>query len=164
MVVEPDSPLATMLAAGEAADAAAFAACAAPDVILHSPITTSFVFRGRQQLQDLMEDVFAVLGDLRYDGDEGTATSRTVHGFATLNGMEVHEVAIVTLDDRGLVTDMELFIRPMPALVGLAAVLGPRVARRRGRVRGAATRALLAPLALATRKGESLGARLARPR
>jgi hypothetical protein len=164
VVVEPDSPLAAMRAAGEAGDAAAFAACAAPDVVLRSPITTSFVFRGRDQLRDLMEDVFAVLDDLRYDGDEGNATSRTIHGYATLEGMEVHEVAIVALDDEGLVTEMELFIRPMAALVSLAARLGPRVAQRRSPSRARAVRALLAPLAFATRKGEGLGARLARPR
>jgi hypothetical protein len=163
MRVDPDSPLAAMRAAGEAGDAAAFAACAAPDVVVRSPITTSFAFRGRDQLRALMEDVFSVFDDLRYDGDEGSATSRTIHGFARLNGMEVHEAAIVTLDDGGLITEMELFIRPMPALVNLAAVLGPRVARRRGRARSVAVRALLAPLALATRKGEGIGARLARP-
>jgi hypothetical protein len=161
--LDPDSPLAAMRAAGEAGDAAAFAGCAAPDVVLRSPITTSFTFRGREQLQALMGDVFAVLDDLRYDGDEGTATSRTIHGRATLRGMEVHEVALITLDGQGLVTEFELFIRPMPALVNLAAALGPRVARRRSGPRAVAVRALLGPLALATRKGESVGARLARP-
>jgi hypothetical protein len=58
---------------------------------------------------------------------------------------------------------MELFIRPMAALVNLAAILGPRVARRRSPARARAVRAMLAPLAFATRKGEGVGSRLARP-
>jgi hypothetical protein len=82
---------------------------------------------------------------------------------ARVGGQELVKAVLVTLDDDGLVTELELFVRPLQGLTTLAAALGPRVARRRSRLRAAAVGALIRPLAFMTRRGERLGAGLARP-
>jgi hypothetical protein len=163
LALETDTPTEALRAAAEAHDAAAFVETLAPDVVLRSPITTSFAFHGRAQLQPLMEDVFSVVSDIRYTADVGDDRHRVLRAEARVGGQQIVESVIVTLDDDGLVSELELFVRPMPGLVALAAALGPRLARRRGRPRAAAVRAMIGPLAFMTGRGERLAAKLARP-
>jgi hypothetical protein len=73
------------------------------------------------------------------------------------------EAMLVTLDEEGRITHMQLFVRPLPGLTALAAALGPRVARRRSRLRALAVRLMITPLAFMTRRGEGVGSRLAAP-
>lgn len=161
--IDTDTPTAAYRAAVEAGDLAALRACLAPAATLKSPITDSFEFEGRDQIADVMEDVFAVVGERRFDADTGDARERVLHGAGVVGGVAIDEVLRISLDDAGLITRIELFVRPLPGLVTLAAELGPRVARRGSPARGRAVRAMLAPLAFATRSGEKIGARLARP-
>jgi hypothetical protein len=163
MLLETDTPTAALRAAAERHDADAFIAALAPDVVLRSPITMSFAFQGHAQLRPLMEDVFSVVSDIRYTADVGDDRHRVLRAEARVGGQQIVESVVVTLDDDGLVSELELFVRPMPGLVALAAALGPRLARRRGRVRAAAVRAMIGPLAVMTGRGERLAAKLARP-
>jgi hypothetical protein len=163
MDFDPGSPIEPFVAAAQAHDVAGLVALTSPDVVLRSPITTGFVFRGHDQLTTLMEDVWAVLPDQRYTGETGNARTRVLQAQATIDGLELHEMILIEVDDAGLVESMELFMRPMPAVVALAAALGPRVARRRSPARGAAASAMFKPLAVAMRRGEGVGVRLARP-
>ncbi len=164
MIIESDSPTAAFVRAAQAHEVPAVVALTSPDVVLRSPITTSFVFQGHAQLSQLLADVFEVLADQRYTGDVGDSRSRAIRATATIHGMELNEIILAEVDDAGLVCSMELFMRPMPAVVALASELGPRMARRRGRLPGLAATAMLKPLAAAVRRGEGTGARLARPR
>jgi hypothetical protein len=93
-------------------------------------------------------------------GDDRT---RVLKGAGRVGGVEIQEVFLMTLDDDGLITRIELFVRPLPGLTALAAALGPRIAGRRSRARGVAVAAMIRPLAFMTRHGEGVGARLARP-
>ena len=164
VIIHDDAPSAAFVRASQAHDVPALMACTTPDVVLRSPITGSFAFRGREQVAAVMEDVYAVLADAVYDGDVGDGRTRALRGTATIGGLEVHEIVLLELDHEGLVESMEIFMRPMPALLAVAAALGPRVAARNGRARALATRMMIAPLAFATRHGERVGSSLARPR
>jgi hypothetical protein len=161
--LDPASPIADFVAAAQAHDVPGLVARTTPDVVLRSPITTGFVFRGHEQLTTLMEDVYAALPGQRYTGETGDQRTRTLRATARIDGMELHELILIELDEAGLVESMELFARPMPAVVALAAALGPRVARRRSPARGVAASAMFKPLAVAMRRGEGVGVRLARP-
>jgi ketosteroid isomerase-like protein len=161
--IDTDTPTAAYRAAVEAGDLAALRACVAPDVTVKSPITDSFEFHGRDQFVALMEDVVAVIDERRFLADVGDAHHRVLKGAGRVRGVAIDEALFVTLDDDGLITRVELFVRPLPGLTTLAAALGPRVARRRSRARGVAVTAMISPLAFMTRSGEKLGARLARP-
>lgn len=161
--IDSDTPLAAYRAASEAGDVDAVMACISPDVTLKSPITDSFAFHGHEQFRVLMEDVFAVIEDRRYVADVGDERMRVLKGTGRVGKVRIEEAFLVTLDDAGLIERVELFVRPLPGLTALAAALGPRVARRRGRGRAIAVAAMIKPLAFMTRSGEGLGARLARP-
>jgi hypothetical protein len=158
-----DSPLAAYRAAAESHDVPAMLACIAADATLVSPITDAFAFRGRGQLSALFEDVFAVMQDVRYVADVGDARTRVLTLEARVGRQRIDEAMLVTLDDAGLIVHMQVFIRPLPGLTALAAALGPRVAARRSRTRALAVRAMIAPLAFLTRRGEGTASRLAAP-
>lgn len=157
------TPTAAYRAAVEAGDVDAVVACMAPDVVLSSPITDRFAFHGHAQLRPLMEDVFAVVQDRRNHADVGDDRTRLLRASGRVGKTAIEEALMITLDDDGLITRIDLFVRPMPGLTALAAALGPRVAGRRGRARGLLVRAMIAPLAFMTRSGEGIGSTLARP-
>jgi hypothetical protein len=162
-MIEPKAPTATFRAAMLARDVPGVLAATTPDVVLKSPITDRFSFRGHRQLAELMADVFVVIEDLHYTDDVGDARTRALTATGRVGDAALEESVLVRLDEAGLIEELTLFVRPMPALVALAAELGPRVARRRSRGRGAVVTAMMKPLAFVTRSGEGLGARLARP-
>ncbi|HST41285.1 MAG TPA: nuclear transport factor 2 family protein [Conexibacter sp.] len=157
------SPLAAYRAAFEAGDVAGLRACLAPDATLKSPITDDFEFAGRDQIAAVMEEVVAVVSQRRFHAEIGDGRGRVLKGSGVVGGVAIDESIHFRLDAAGLIERIELYVRPMPGLVTLAAVLGPRIAGRASPARGAAVRVMLAPLAFMTRRGEKLGARLARP-
>lgn len=162
-MIEPSAPTAAFRAAMLAHDVPGLIATTTPDVVLHSPITDRLAFRGQAQLAALMAEVFEVIEEIRYVDDVGDARTRALTATARVGGVALEESVLVRLDAAGLVQEMTLFVRPMPALVTLAAALGPRLARRRGRVQGAVVTALTKPLALLVRGGERVAVGLSRP-
>jgi beta-glucosidase-like glycosyl hydrolase len=158
-----DSPLAAYRAAAEAQDTAAMLACMRADVVLRSPITDRFAFSGQGQMRDLLEDVHAVVAGVTYTADAGDDRTRILTLSARVGRQRLDEAVLVTLDDDGLIATMQLFVRPLPGLTAIAAALGPRVARRRGRIRALAVRAMIAPLAFMAARGEGVASKLASP-
>ena len=126
--------LAALRTAGESGDADALAEFLAPDVVFHSPMTARVRFEGRQEVTELHRDIFAVLDDLTTTepiaaGDTGSFAFR-----ARVRGVELEAMNSVRCDEQGQIVDYTVFIRPLPALATLFAVLPPRVStRRRGR-------------------------------
>src|SRR5690349_15650684 len=149
-----DSPLAAYRAAYLAEDLDALLATMRPDVVLRSPITDAFAFRGHDQMRALMEDVHAAVSDTVYDLDVGDDRMRVLRLSARVGRQPIEETLVVELDDDGLIATMELFVRPMPGVTALAAALGPRVARRRSRLRALLVRLMIGPLHFMTRSGE----------
>jgi hypothetical protein len=160
---EPSTATARFCAAMEAGDAAGAVEPLAPDVVLHSPITLGVEFRGRDQLRELFEDVHSVVSDIRYSEEVGDGGVRVIVGEGRVARERLHETVLVRLDDAGLIRELTLYIRPLPGLAALAAALGPRVARRRGRTRAVAAAALMLPMATAIRAGERSAVRLVTP-
>jgi hypothetical protein len=158
-----DSPLAAYRAAAEAQDTEAMLACLREDVVLRSPITLRFAFRGKAQLRPLLDDVNAVIGKAAYRADTGDDRTRVLVLDGEVRGQRFTELVLVELDEDGLIATMELALRPMPGLLAMAAALGPRVARRRGRARALAVRAMIGPLAFVATRGEGVASRLASP-
>lgn len=158
-----DTPLAAYRAAAQAQDTDAMLACMRDDVVLRSPITARFAFHGKDQMRALLEDVHATVAPPSFRADTGDDRTRLLLIDSRVGREEITEAMVVTLDDDGLIASMELAVRPMPGLLALAAALGPRVARRRSRVRSVAVRALIAPLAFAATRGEGVASTLASP-
>ena len=93
-------------------------------------------------------------------GDDHTRAMKLV---GRIGKQRFAETLLFTLDDDGLIAEIEIFVRPMPGLLTMAAALGPRVARRRGRMRALAVRLMMGPLAAtaARRRAGRLEARRA---
>lgn len=98
-----------------------------------SPITEQFTFRGRQQVHTLLDVALSVIDDITYT--DQVAEGRTVALFyeARIGATRVHEAQRLRLDADGLITEITLFVRPLPALTLLMKRLGPQLARRNGR-------------------------------
>jgi hypothetical protein len=144
----------------EGRDRGGLAAALAPDVVLHSPIASSFRFEGREEVAALLGIVSEVFEDLTYLDEFGTESVHSLVFRARVHGQELEGTDILQLDD-GLVREMRVFIRPLPGLVALAAALAPRLARRSGRARSLAVAGLVRPLAVMSRLGDGRASTLA---
>jgi hypothetical protein len=143
-------------------DVEAFVACLSPEIVVHSPITDSAHFEGLEEVRRLMTAVFATFEDVRYFEDFGDDRTRFLAARARVNGVPGEEAFLVRLDDAARISDITIFIRPLPALTSVVAMLGPELARIQGPRRGAtALAAMSKPLAFLTRTGDKLGTRLA---
>lgn len=105
----------------------------APRCELVSPPTDQFRFRGRGEIGQLLDAVFEVVSDFRYERDlrgdgEAFLTSR-----ARVGDVEIHEFQHLELDRDGAIARITLAVRPLPALTALTRALGPALTRRQGR-------------------------------
>ncbi|MEV4178530.1 nuclear transport factor 2 family protein [Nonomuraea sp. NPDC049709] len=150
-----DSPALAYRRAGEAHDLDALMATLADDVVFHSPLSAGAEFRGKEQARELFSVVLDVLSDMRYLTDVGDERTRALTATARLGRMELHEAAVLEMGEDGLIKELTIWIRPLPALTTMMAALGPGLARATGRpalalLVGAAVK----PLAAMTRFGD----------
>jgi SnoaL-like protein len=145
----------------EAGDLHGVAEALAPDVVLHSPITSSFRFVGRDEVTALLGIVRKALEDLHYLEEFGEGRIHVLVFQARVNGQRLEGTDILRLDKQGRVREFKVFIRPLPGLTALAAALAPRLARETGRARSAAVAGMVRPIAAITRLGDVPGSRLA---
>ena len=132
--------------AGEAGDADAAAACLHPEVEFVSPLTDRFRFRGVPQVHDLLRVVHRVVDDLRCTTTTTADASGDLHVLVftgRVGGVDLEEAQFLRVQD-GLLREITLFVRPVPAATALMRALGPPLARSGGR------RGLARALGLAT--------------
>jgi hypothetical protein len=144
----------------EARDLDAIVESLAPDVVINSPISRRISFRGREEARRLFEIVLDLLGETRYTQELVDGDVRVVVLHARLAGRELHEVQLMRLDGEGRVKELTLFMRPLPGITALAAALGPRLARRKGRLAAALVAGYARPLAVVTEIGDRISTRL----
>jgi hypothetical protein len=142
-------------AAGEHGDAAAATACLAPEVEMISPLTAQFRFHGPAQVADVLASAFEVIHDIRYHTEVGAGDTWALFYHARARREAVEEAQLVRLNAEGLIREITLFGRPLPALTEVMAGIGPRLLRRQrrpglARLVGLAT----APLNAMARLGE----------
>ncbi|MGX6608492.1 nuclear transport factor 2 family protein [Micromonosporaceae bacterium Da 78-11] len=142
-------------AAGESGDAAAAVACLAADIEVISPLTASFRFHGPAQVTDMLASAFEVIHDIRFHTELGAGDTWALFYHARVGREPLEEAQLLRLDGDGLIRELTLFGRPLPALTAVMAGIGPRLLRRQrqpllSRVVTVAT----APLNAAARLGE----------
>ena len=145
----------------EAGDLDGVAEALAPDVVLLSPVTSSFRFAGRDEVGALLGIVRDVFEELRYVEEFGDGAVRALVFQARVNGQQLEGTDILRLDEKDRVREIRVFIRPLPGLTALTAALAPRLARDTGRARAAAVAGMVRPLAAMTRLTDVPGSRLA---
>jgi SnoaL-like protein len=145
-----------MRTAAEAYDIEGVLATTASDVVLRSPVTDRVVFRGHEQVREVLRAVFATLKDMHYFVDVGDQRTRALFYTATVGTQPIEEALRVELNENAKIQAFTIFYRPLPGLATFAAAMAPRVARRHGRLRSLIARVLISPLALLTRLGDRL--------
>jgi hypothetical protein len=150
-----DQAIAAWRSAGEAGDARAAAETLSADVEVISPLTERFRFRGRDQVTEMLAAAFEVISDIRFHTAVGEGPTWALFYHARVGRQAVEEAQLLRLDEAGLIREITLFGRPLPALTAVMTDIGPRLLRAQRRpafasVVGAATR----PLAFLTRLGE----------
>lgn len=125
-------------------------------VVLRSPFTDRLTFKGHGDMRLLFPHVFASIGKIHYFADIGDSRDRALFYRAEVRGRPIEEATRLRLNPDGLIEEITLFFRPVPSLVTLMAVMAPRIARDRGRLRAMIARLLLSPLAFAARIGDRL--------
>ena len=118
--------------AGTTADVDRALTALAPDAELVSPLTDRFSFRGRAEIGQLLEAVFEVASDYRYEHDLRTDAEAFLTLTARVRDVELHEFQHLRLDHTGRITTITLTMRPLVALTALARALGPVLARKQG--------------------------------
>ncbi|GAB4009013.1 hypothetical protein GCM10029992_66930 [Glycomyces albus] len=101
--------------------------------MLVSPVTDQFVVRGRDEIVDLLRDVFEVLTAIRYVRNERVASGAVLLAEARVDGLVMNEAQFVDFDEQGRIATVTLFMRPLPASTRFLRRLGPLVARRQGK-------------------------------
>jgi hypothetical protein len=132
----------------------------AEDAVLHSPFTDALAFVGREQLDALVGVMLEVLEDLVYTDEWRREGAAVLVGCARVGGLELQFTDHLTLDRAGLVEEMTVYFRPLPASTAALRRFGAGLGRRRGAARGRLIGSLSAPLALMARAGDRVGARL----
>ncbi|SBT42384.1 nuclear transport factor 2 family protein [Micromonospora auratinigra] len=150
-----DETVAAWRAAGERGDAATAVRCLAPEVEVISPLTAQFRFRGRAAVGDMLAALHEVLTEIRFHTEVGAGDTRALFFHARTSREAVEEAQLLRLGPDGLIRELTIFGRPLPALTTVLRDLGPRLLRRQGRpalarLVGFAT----APLAAVTGSGD----------
>jgi hypothetical protein len=141
--------------AGEQSDADAATKCLAENVKVISPLTDVFEFNGLSQTREMLIAAFEVVTDLRFFAETGDDAARALIARGRVGGQELEEAQFLRFDQQGLITELTLFARPLPATTALMAAIGPVLARRQGKPGLArAIQLASAPLALGARIGE----------
>jgi hypothetical protein len=100
----------------------------AEDAVLHSPITFH-PFEGRPAIRQLLGILLEVFEDFHYT-DELVAKDGT-RGLifrARVDGRDLEGLDLIRFDERGLIRDFTVMIRPRSALEKLLAEVGSRLA------------------------------------
>jgi ketosteroid isomerase-like protein len=135
-----DTAVERWITAGAAGDAAAAADCLTADAEFVSPLTDRFSFRGRDQVRTLLEAVFSVVTDFHCVERTGDGELVAVRSRGRMDRIRLEEAQLLRLTD-GAITEVRLFVRPVPAATALMRALGPLLAPSRtgAAVLGAAT-------------------------
>lgn len=100
---------------------------------LVSPLTEQFRFCGRDQVRALLAVAFDVLTDIRFHTQVGEGATYALFATASIGAQQAEEAQLLRLDRNGNIRHLTLFFRPLPALTGLLAALGPGLAQQQHR-------------------------------
>jgi ketosteroid isomerase-like protein len=115
----------------------------ADDVVLLSPML-SRPFRGKAEARRLYGVLFQALDGVRFTYEAHASDGSVFAWHATSKGRAIDGLDIVRTGDAGLITEIEVYIRPLVGISAFAIGVGPAVAPTRARraMAAAATYAL----------------------
>jgi hypothetical protein len=144
----------------EARDHRAVVEAFAENAVIRSPFTDNLTFEGRHQLDELVAVILDVLEDLTYSDELHADRAAVLIGHARVDGLRVQFCDYLKLRGDGLVDEMTVFFRPLPATTAAMRRIGGGLGRRKSKFRGRLINTMTAPLALIARTGDRLGVQL----
>jgi hypothetical protein len=147
----------------ESRDRRAAVAAFAENAVLRSPFTDNLAFEGREQVDTLMGVIFDVLDDLAYTDELHGDRTAVLVGHARVDGLQLQFTDHVKLRDDGLIEEMTVYFRPLPATTAAMRRFGERLGRRKSTLRARMVSSMVAPLAFMARTGDRVGVRLLKP-
>jgi hypothetical protein len=144
----------------EARDHRAVMESFAENAVFRSPFTDNLAFEGRHQLDELVAVILEVLEDLTYTDELHADRAAVLIGHARVDGLRVQFCDYLKLRGDGLIEEMTVFFRPLPATTAAMRRFGDGLGRRKSKLRGHLINTMTAPLALMARTGDRLGVRL----
>ncbi len=112
--------------AAEAKDLEAAKATLREDVVLHSPILFRG-FEGREIVTQVLTHVAATLEDFRYLDELADERTVVLRFKARVGDRELEGIDFLELDERGLVKELTVFMRPMSALTAFNEEMAARL-------------------------------------
>ena len=157
MVVGTKLPLRVAM---EARDHRAVVEAFAENAVIRSPFTDNLTFEGRHQIDELVAVILEVLEDLTYTDELHGDRAAVLIGHARVDGLGIQFCDYLKLRGDGLVDEMTVFFRPLPATTAAMRRIGDGLGRRKSKFRGQLISTMTAPLALIARTGDRLGVQL----
>ena len=121
-------------------DLDALVATLAPDAELISPLSGRMVFRGHDDLRQLLGVVYGDLRDLTWDEVIGEGPTRVAISEGRVGGVTITDALVFELDGSGRIRRLRPHLRPWLATTVFAMRLGPKLVRHPGVLRRALRR------------------------
>ncbi|WP_181770557.1 nuclear transport factor 2 family protein [Amycolatopsis pittospori] len=113
----------TFRQAVEAKDAAALETLLADDVVFTSPVAFK-PYQGKAITGAILRGVLRVFEDFRYVREIADGANHVYEFEASVDGLRINGVDILTFDDDGKIADFKVMVRPLRAAEALAARMG----------------------------------------
>jgi hypothetical protein len=117
------------------------------------------VFEGREQLDPLIGVILDVLSDLTYTDELRSESTAVLIGHANVEGIALEFSDHLKLRDDGLIEEMTVFFRPLPATTAAMRRFGQSLGRNKSTLRGRMISSMVAPIAFMARAGDRIGVR-----
>jgi hypothetical protein len=150
-------------AAWQTRDLEAWADALATDVVLHSPIIRT-PFRGRAAVTELFDVLFGTLGHFDVLEEFAAENAHVFFWRADVGGRSVEGADLLRFDAAGKISEIKVLIRPLVDIAAFAAVVGPPLGAKRGRIRGSVLRLLTLPLTALLKLADTIATRLTQRR
>ena len=143
-------------------DHPAIVALLAEDVVLRSPIVR-FPFEGRDDVSDVYRAVLDGFSAFEFvEVAEAEGGLQILRFKATVLGRAGETISLLRVREDGLIGEVVIYVRPLVTVAAVGAVMGPPLARRRGRLPWLAVVLLSRPVPRLLELAEPLLPRLVR--
>jgi ketosteroid isomerase-like protein len=145
----------------EARDIEAVVDSLAPDVVLHSPLISEH-FEGREDVGFLfrtLADEYLFRDDFQYTAELAEGNTVVLAFRGTLRGTEVEGVDLMRVNPDGKISEITVFLRPLPGTTAVAKFLSSRIAGRDNRLKGVMAGLGTRPLSGLARLFDAIGSR-----
>jgi hypothetical protein len=144
-------------------DLDAWADALATDIEMHSPVFSS-PFRGRDAAVELFGVLLDSVGAFEITDELAAGDTHAFCWRAQMGRRSIEGVDLIRRDERGDIIEIRVSIRPLAGIAAFGAVVGPRLAAKRGPLRAPLLRLLMLPFNAILAVADAVASRLVQRR